>query len=112
MGRQVQSKGLVMASETKIIGPFSQIITMAKLPLKGATADEQLEIINDGAVAVGRTGSPKDVDTFQELRKKHSAATIEETEQPSGSLPGFVDCHTYLAFGRSGAQHYPMRVAG
>lgn len=101
-----------MASETKIIGPFSQIITMAKLPLKGAIADEQLEIINDGAVAVSRTGSIKDVDTFQELRKKHSAATLEEIEQPSVLLPGFVDCHTHIAFGGSRAKDYAMRVAG
>lgn len=101
-----------MTSETKIIGPFSQIITMAKLPLKGAIADEQLEIINDGAVAIGRSGEIKEVGSFHAIRKKHSSAPLEEIQQPSVLIPGFVDCHTHIAFGGSRARDYAMRVAG
>ena len=38
--------------KTKIIGPFSQLLTMDNLPFKGSLNDRQIEIIPKGGVAV------------------------------------------------------------
>ena len=35
-----------------LIGPFSQIITMAELPLKGALSDDQLQVIEQGGILI------------------------------------------------------------
>ena len=37
-------------TQKTLIGPFKQILTMDNLPEKGAIKDDQLEIIQDGAV--------------------------------------------------------------
>lgn len=112
MGRKVQPKSLVMTSHLKIIGPFKQIITMNKLSLKGAIGDEQLEVINNGAVAINRHGVIEEVGLFAEIQRKHPTADLEETQVPAVLIPGFVDCHTHIAFAGSRAKDYAMRVAG
>ena len=38
--------------ETTIIGPFTQLLTMDNIPLKGSVNDDQLEIIPNGGVVV------------------------------------------------------------
>jgi imidazolonepropionase len=37
---------------SRLIGPFSQIITLEGLPLKGPLKDEQLTIISNGGIIV------------------------------------------------------------
>ena len=36
----------------KLIGPFSQVITMAEAPMKGALGDEHLGLLENGGVVV------------------------------------------------------------
>lgn len=95
----------------KIIGPFTQIITLDHLPMKGGIKDESLEVFVNSAVALDN-GKIKAVDKFDVLRKKFPDASIELIETPQVLLPGFIDSHTHICFSGSRANDYAMRVSG
>ena len=65
-----------MATE-RLIGPFSQIVTLRGLSDKGAIKDDQLEVISSGGVLV-RDGHILEVGKFEDLRKK--ASSVDEVE--------------------------------
>lgn len=95
----------------KLIGPFTQILPLTGLPLKGAIKDEQLQIIFNGGVLT-EDGVILTVDDFEKLRKNYPSAQIEEITGDQVLLPGFVDCHTHICFAGSRAKDYAMRNAG
>jgi len=95
----------------KLIGPFKQILTLAGLPLKGAIADDKLQIIPNGGVLV-EDGLIVEVGDFESLRKANHKVTIEEIRNEQVLLPGFVDCHTHLCFAGDRSKDYAMRIAG
>ncbi len=95
----------------KIIGPFTQLLTMDNLPLKGVLKDEQLKIISNAAVLI----SNDKIDTvgvFDELIKYNPTAIVEETTGTKVALPGFIDCHTHICFAGSRARDYATRNNG
>lgn len=96
----------------KLIGPFSQIITLSNLPLKGKIADDALIIIPNGGIVVNLSGHLLEVGDFATLRKKHSTLLFEEITQACVLIPGFVDCHTHACFSGNRSSDYAMRVAG
>ncbi|MES2777804.1 MAG: imidazolonepropionase [Bacteroidota bacterium] len=95
----------------KIIGPFSQIITLQNLPLKGPLQDDELEVIDDGAVLV-TDGKIIATGTFASLQTQYPQAFTELIEEPMVLLPGFIDSHTHICFGGSRSLDYAMRNAG
>jgi imidazolonepropionase len=95
----------------KLIGPFTQILPLTDLPLKGALKDEQLNIIPQGGVLV-EDGQIVVVDDFEKLKSANPTITIEEIVGNQVLLPGFVDCHTHICFAGSRAKDYAMRTAG
>ncbi|MFA6086886.1 imidazolonepropionase [Mucilaginibacter sp.] len=95
----------------KLIGPFTQIIPLTGLPLKGALKDEQLHIIPQGGVLVG-DGLILAVGDFEEIRKANPRVQIEEIEGGQVLLPGFIDCHTHICFAGNRAKDYALRIAG
>lgn len=95
----------------KLIGPFTQILPLTGLPLKGALEDEQLHIVANGGVLI-EDGLILAVDDFEKLRKNYPSAQIEEITGDHVLLPGFVDCHTHICFAGSRAKDYAMRNAG
>lgn len=95
----------------KLIGPFTQILTLDKIPLKGVVKDEALEILPEGGVLVEKGRIIKAGD-FDSLRKEHKEAKIEEVDQKRVLLPGFVDCHTHSCFAGSRAMDFAERNAG
>jgi imidazolonepropionase len=95
----------------KLIGPFKQILTLAGLPLKGAIADDKLQIIPNGGVLV-EDGLIVEVGDFEVLRKANREATIEEITGEQVLLPGFIDCHTHLCFAGDRSKDYALRIAG
>ncbi len=95
----------------KLIGPFTQILTLAGLPLKGAIADDQLQIVPDGGVLV-KDGLIVEVGNFESLRKASPEAMIEEITGEQVLLPGFIDCHTHMCFAGDRSKDYAMRIAG
>lgn len=92
-----------------LIGPFTQLLPLSGLPLKGALTDEQLIIIEDGGILVS-DNSIIEVGTFKDLKKK--ADLIEYVEDETVCLPGFIDAHTHICFAGSRAHDYAMRNAG
>ncbi len=102
-----------MPQTLKLIGPFREILTLAKLPLKGALRDRDLEIISGGGilikgkeiVAVGAFGSLYQMYQGQDLE-------VEEVQQDLVALPGLIDAHTHLCFAGSRAMDFAARNGG
>jgi imidazolonepropionase len=95
----------------KLIGPFTQILTLADLGLKGALSDDDLQIIPQGGVLV-ENGLILAIDDFEILRKANPSTQIQEITGDHVLLPGFVDCHTHICFAGSRAKDYAMRIQG
>lgn len=95
----------------KLIGTFSQIITLRNLPLKGSLKDEQLEIVENGGVLV-QNGEIIAIGGFEDLYQTHPNAKVEEVQGDHVLLPGFIDCHTHICYGGNRAKDYALRIAG
>lgn len=96
----------------KLIGPFSQILGMADLPLKGPLEDRQLKIVEEGGVLV-QEGKIKSIGAFKKmLRERRTGTEVEEMQSQSVLLPGFIDSHTHICFAGSRARDYAMRISG
>jgi imidazolonepropionase len=95
----------------KLIGPFTQILPLTGLALKGALKDDNLHIIPQGGVLV-ENGLILAVDDFETLRKANPSTQIQEITGDHVLLPGFVDCHTHICFAGSRAKDYAMRIQG
>lgn len=96
---------------TKLSGPFTQLLTMDKLPLRGKILDNQLEIIPDGGI-LHQNGQILKVGNFAKLRKENPDAEIQLTEGDSVCLPGMIDVHTHICWAGSRARDYAMRLEG
>ncbi len=92
-----------------LIGPFTQLLPMTGLPLKGALKDEQLPIIENGGILVSE-GKVLKVGVFDEL--KSDDVDVHHIEGQYVCLPGFVDSHTHICFGGTRARDYAYRNAG
>lgn len=95
----------------KLIGPFSQLLTMRDLDLRGPLQDDQLEVLSNAAILVDGKNIV-DVGNFDDLRKKYPQAEIEEITTPAVVLPGFIDAHTHICFAGDRANDYALRSSG
>ncbi|GAA4827764.1 imidazolonepropionase [Algivirga pacifica] len=95
----------------KLIGPFTQALPLADLPMKGAIADEDLKIIEQAGVLL-EDGKILAVDTFDKLQKENPEVAVTEIQESMVLLPSFVDCHTHICWGGNRARDYAMRIAG
>ena len=98
---------------TKIIGPFTQVLTMETLPVNGPLKDSQLPILKNAGLQIKGQRIEKVAD-FDKLVKEADTAAVEimEINQPMVVLPGFIDCHTHICFGGKRAQDYALRNSG
>ena len=96
-----------------LVGPFSQILPMTALPLKGALSDEELPIIEDGGLLLSGN-SIHSIGPYKDLLSSPEAdtATKVELEGKHVAMPGIVDAHTHICFAGSRARDYAMRNAG
>lgn len=94
-----------------LIGPFSQIITMANLPLKGAIKDEQLPIKKNAGILISDE-KIVEINDYKTLASNYPNANLHEFKEPCVALPGFIDSHTHICYGGSRARDYAMRNAG
>lgn len=92
-----------------LIGPFTQLLPMTGLPLKGALKDEQLTIIENGGILISE-GKILKVGVFDDLKSED--VDIHHIEGAHVCLPGFVDSHTHICFGGTRARDYAYRNAG
>ncbi len=97
----------------KLIGPFSQILPMTGLPIKGAISDDDLELIESGGIII-ENGKIDVVGRYEDLRSSISDKKFEDVVLNGNHvcLPGFVDAHTHICFGGSRAKDYAMRNSG
>ncbi|BEV04605.1 imidazolonepropionase [Chryseobacterium gambrini] len=95
----------------KLIGPFTQVVTLANLPLRGKLSDEQLEIIPDGGILINNDKIEK-VGNFEILKSENQNIEIETVEGEQVVIPAFVDSHTHICFGGNRANDFAMRNAG
>ncbi|TMU54552.1 imidazolonepropionase [Flagellimonas algicola] len=92
-----------------LIGPFSQLLPMTNLPLKGSLKDVDLPIIENGGILVSE-GKIKKIGVYEDL--KSPDVDVHHIEGQYVCLPGFVDSHTHICFGGSRARDYALRNAG
>ncbi len=96
-----------------LIGPFTQLITMDKLALKGPLSDQDLEIITHAGILtegnlILETGN---FDTLATKAKKEKYA-VEELHDENIALPGFIDPHTHICWAGNRALDYTLRLQG
>lgn len=95
----------------KLIGPFTELLTMANLPERGALKDEQLEIIENGGIVVAGD-TIVSVGKWNQLAEDFPTAKRETIDMDMVALPGFVDAHTHICSAGNRAKDYAMRLAG
>lgn len=95
-------------NNTKIIGPFTQIVPLSGLSLKGSIADEDLTLLDNHWITV-TNGKVESIDANPNLS---SADEVVEIAEKYVLVPGLVDCHTHMIWGGNRAQDYSMRMAG
>jgi imidazolonepropionase len=93
----------------KLIGPFTQIVTLKDAPNRGPLNDGQLDIITDAAVILDE-GKIVEVGFFKAYNP--SDFSHYRIDKPTVLVPGLVDCHTHLIWGGSRAGDYALRSAG
>ena len=99
-------------NSTKIIGPFSQLLTMDHLPLKGSLSDSQLEIIPSAGIVVC-DGQIVETGLFSQLCSTfEDLADIEHIDTDIVVMPGMIDPHTHICWAGSRANDYAQRLAG
>ncbi len=92
-------------------GPFTQLLTMDNLPLRGKISDEQLEIIPNAGI-LHKDGRILEVGNFEQLRKENPDAEVQFFGGENVCLPGMIDVHTHICWAGSRARDYAMRLAG
>lgn len=95
----------------KIIGPFRQIVTLDKLPLRGKIQDESLEILTNAGVLIDGEKIVA-IGDFEELKSNNPNASIDLIDTEQVLLPALVDAHTHICFGGNRANDFAMRNAG
>jgi len=95
----------------KIIGPFTQLLTMDTIPLKGSVNDSQLEIIPNGGVVVNE-GVILKSGNFNQLCSEFRDLEIDRIEKDMVAMPGMIDPHTHICWAGSRAKDYSLRLAG
>ena len=95
----------------KLIGPFTQIITLDHLPLKGKISEDQLQIIENGGIIVDDE-LILEIGDFATIQSSNPSIETELIENDQILLPGFVDSHTHICFGGNRAKDFAMRLDG
>ncbi|MDH3697167.1 MAG: imidazolonepropionase [Flavobacteriaceae bacterium] len=102
-------------SDTKhiLLGPFTQLAPMSKLPLKGPLSDDQLGLIESAGVLISK-GYIEAVGDYKDIKKSMGSTPHEEILLTGNfvGLPGFIDCHTHICFAGSRAKDYAARNSG
>ncbi len=99
--------------KNRLIGPFTQLVTMDHIPLKGSVNDHQLEIIPNGGVVV-REGKIVKTGNYEQLGTEFGDRNtiIDYVDTEMVAIPGMIDPHTHICWAGSRANDYALRLAG
>lgn len=101
-----------MEKDLKLIGPFSQLLTMDNIPLKGAVRDAKLQVIEQAGILI-EGEFVQEVGDFDFLYQKwQDKAVLVRLEGDQVALPGFVDCHTHICYAGQRANDFALRNGG
>jgi imidazolonepropionase len=95
----------------KITGPFTQILPLTGLAMKGPLKDSQIQVIKNGWI-LSNNGRIITIGTLERLRRDHPSSLIEEVKGDHVLLPGFIDCHTHICFAGNRVNDYALRSQG
>jgi len=100
-------------SRKKLIGPFRQVLTMDHLPLKGALADDCLEVLHDVGISM-ENGKIISILPFNQYltNEPECGIEIEYLEGDYTLIPGLIDAHTHICFAGSRAMDHAMKLSG
>lgn len=96
---------------TSLIAGARQIVT-CRGPARARRGREmaELDLVENGSVAVGDTGRIEAVGPYRDLRRRYPG--VEVTEVEGVLFPGFVDCHTHAVFGAARLADHERRARG
>lgn len=99
--------------KNRLIGPFTQLLTMNNIPLRGSLNDSQLEIIPGGGIVVCE-GKIVKVGNFDLLGDEFGDRNtiVDYIDSDMVVIPGMIDAHTHLCWAGSRANDYALRLAG
>ncbi len=99
--------------KNRLIGPFTQLLTMDNIPLGGSLNDNQLEIIPNGGVVVCE-GKIVKIGNFDLLGDQFGDRNtiIDYIDTEMVVIPGMIDPHTHICWAGSRANDYALRLAG
>lgn len=102
-----------MNNSYKYIGPFSELVTLEDVPVRGALSDTQLNPLKQHGILIKNEKIEK-IDLHHTLlaEAKELQANIEILDDEYCALPGFIDAHTHICFAGNRATDYAMRNAG
>ena len=95
----------------KLIGPFTQLLTMRDLSSKGALSNTELEIISNAGLYV-ENEYIVEVGDYRQLKEKYQDAEQVVIKHDAVCLPSYVDCHTHIAFAGNRAKDFALRNGG
>ena len=102
----------------QLLGPFSEMVTMDRLPERGPLLDERMEVVRDGGLIIegDRILDVLDAERFKQVRElaemKGSPLGHTPIKRRMVLLPGLIDCHTHICFAGSRAKEYSKRISG
>ena len=95
----------------KLTGPFTQLLPLSGMALRGALTDDQLRVIHDGGI-ITEDGLILETGNFETLYRDNPGISVENINGDFILLPGFIDCHTHICFAGSRANDYSLRIQG
>jgi imidazolonepropionase len=95
----------------KLIGPFTELISMDHLNSSGPLKDADLIIIRDGGIMV-KDGFITSIGKYAEMANGLDEESMDFVEGKKTAMPGFIDVHTHICYGGSRAADYSLRIAG
>jgi len=102
-----------MTKTKQLVGPFTELLTMGNIPLRGAINDDTIQIISHAGIVI-EDNKIVSIGHFDKMYNTYKAKNlhVEELEEKSVGLPGFIDVHTHICYGGSRARDYAMRNGG
>jgi imidazolonepropionase len=99
--------------QRKLIGPFTELLTMNNLPIKGPIPDSKLEVIKQAGLLIEGDCIAK-IGNFNELSEiaDEKNYKIEELHTPYIAIPGLIDPHTHICWAGSRSNDYALRLEG
>lgn len=95
----------------QLIGPFTQILPLTDMPIRGVLGERHLRIVEHGGLLVA-AGRVVDVGGYHDMKVQYPDAELHFIDTPQVLLPGFIDCHTHICFSGTRSRDYSMRIEG